>query len=320
MASPQEEQGILGAFGSIMDFSRSWAGGMMPFGLGGLAGTQEVPQQQGGIDRELLAAGQAAAQGILGRPEMIAQDAPFMGGANGRVQRLLDSPIAEELEDQEEVSTVAELTAQEWETTPLYKPGDDVNWAYHYPNNPYKKAYEHAVKQSIPTGVDQSAAWDGAKPAFLYAFGAYIVSNLKTDPKDMISFTSFLEGGKVRMPSNLGWESEVLSSASAEKKTGKTVDQWKRENVTMLAGLSEDAKEKLYYTVQDDQQELAVIAALGKITGQGRMGGVRYVNLNRWKRDVDDEPVRTGKEPTPEGYVYRYLARASQPGSSSFLG
>jgi hypothetical protein len=319
VASPQEEQGILGAFGSIMDFSRSWAGGMVPFGMGGLNSggsgvPQAVPQQQGPIDQGLLDAAQAAQQGILGQTGTLAEDvASPIGGRQSRIQSLL---AAEVEEDEDKKATIAELTAQEWDTVPLYKSGDKVRWE-EISSEPYKAAYKSAIMTSIPEGQNQNAIWRRAAPSFLYAFGAHILSNLRVDPKDMPSFSSSIQNGKVRLPTDLTWHKDILASASADKKSGKDVDEWKRENVALLAGLSENTKDKIFFTVQDNQQEKAIIHALEGITGQGAMGAPAYENLAHWIKQIDEEPIMTGKMPGPEGYIYRRINRAAERDPSS---
>ena len=327
MASTQEEQGLLSAFGSMM---QDFFTGTVPSFVQGMMGPAP-----GEVDPGLLQAAEDARNGRLppvpSPMTTLADPTPPMPSAampglldtsnvvdNPRVRNLMETPVQEQAMTAETTpKKLVERMAEEWDTTRYgtYVPEGEVDWHALYPNNPHKKAFESQIRKNVPEGRDPEALWKMARRGYLHSKGSYLLSyldNPNIGTAAVPTYYTFMDGGYSTLPDDVEQLETALTSASKQKHTDMNWKEWKAENRELLSGYEDSVIQNIFYVVKDDEDELALIAALEGINGQGMRGGRALSELYDFKDSVDNEPVTTQSMPT-EGYLSKRKAQESAP-------
>jgi len=332
MATPQEEQGLLSAFGSMMqDF---FTGSIPPFVRNMSRG---IP---GEVDPVLLQRGEDARNGRL--PLMpdatttLAAPTPSVGmgtpspklqeADNPMMQALVDAPLRrDEAAEEATAKSLAEIMGEEWERS-VYSgkvvPKGEMDWEKQYGDDSHHLQFESQIRANAPEGADANAIYKRAKPGYLHSKGSYFFSNIM-HPEGMLSsavptYFGFMEGGQSIMPVNTDREWDLLASASKHKNSDSESEdfvdwkRWKVLNPELTSGVNDTVLQQIFNLVKKDEDELAIIAAREGITGQGELGKRALDSLYEFKRRVDTESVRTQK-PTIEGYISKWRSEKREP-------
>jgi len=321
MASTQEEQGLLSAFGSMM---QDFFTGSVPSFVQGMMGPAP-----GEVDPGLLKTAEDIRTGKVTpvpppiatlaapTPSMRGATPPLLQGVNNpRIQNLLNIPVKDSVITGEDTPRkLAEVQAEEWDVTPYgghVGEGESIFGGY---SNPYQAMFESQIRANIPEGRDVEAIVNRARPGYLHAKGSYFLTYID-DPgigtESVPTFFQFMQHGTSSRPADVDELWGVIRIASDWKHSDITHQEWRQLYEEELVGIPKEVSRNIFHLVKDDEDELALIAAREGLKGQGELGKRALRGLTNFAKEVDKEPVKTQKKPK-EGYISKWEDQKSRP-------